>query len=317
MKIVALDGYSVNPGDLSWSSLEQLGEFHSFDRTKSEETIERCRDAEAVLTNKVVIGKKEIAALPQLRYIGVLATGYNIVDVEEAHKHGIIVTNIPAYSTASVVQIVFAHLLNITNRTAHYAEEIREGKWTACPDFTFWDTPLIELQGKTMGIFGLGHIGMTVAKVAMALGMTVIALTSKTADQLPEGITPVNKEKLFSTCDVLTIHAPLTPSTKGFVSKESLALMKPTAIVINTSRGPLVDEQALADALNEGRIFAAAADVISAEPSKADNPLLTAKNCYLTPHIGWATFEARTRLIQIATDNVKAFLNGSPINVVS
>lgn len=317
MKIVVLDGYSLNPGDLSWEGFKKLGDCEVYDRTSGDLVIERARGAEAVLTNKVVMTKEVMEALPDLKYIGVLATGYNVVDIDAAKERGIVVTNIPSYSTDSVVQSVFAHLLNITNRVAHYTREVKAGKWVESKDFTFWDTPLFELKGKTIGIVGLGHIGMAVAKVAQAFGMNVIALTSKKKEDLPEGITPVSKEELFRQSDVLTLHSPLTPQTRNFVNAEMLALMKPTAIVINTSRGPLVNEKDLADALNNKKIFAAGVDVLSSEPPKADNPLLKAHNCYITPHIAWATFEARSRLMQIAVDNLKGFIDGKVQNNVA
>ncbi|WP_106830313.1 D-2-hydroxyacid dehydrogenase [Parabacteroides pacaensis] len=316
MKIVVLDGYTLNPGDLSWKGLEELGDCTVYDRTPANEVITRAQGAEAILTNKVVISKEVLDQLPGLKYIGVLATGYNVVDIEAAKSKGIVVTNIPSYSTDSVVQSVFAHLLNITNRVAHYTGEVREGKWVECQDFTFWDTPLFELKGKTMGIAGLGHIGMAVAKVALAFGMKVIAVTSKKKEDLPEGILPVSKEELFKQSDVLSLHSPLTPDTRNFINAERLALMKPTAIIINTSRGPLVNEKDLADALNSGKIFAAGVDVLSTEPPKADNPLLTAQNCYITPHIAWATFEARTRLMDIAVNNLKSYQEGKVQNNV-
>lgn len=317
MKIVVLDGYTLNPGDLSWKGLEALGDCTVYDRTPAGEVINRAQGAEAILTNKVVISKEVLDHLPDLKYIGVLATGYNVVDIEAAKSKEIVVTNIPSYSTDSVVQSVFAHLLNITNRVAHYTQEVREGKWVECQDFTFWDTPLFELKGKTMGIAGLGHIGMAVAKVALAFGMKVIAVTSKKKEDLPEGIVPVSKEELFKQSDVLSLHSPLTPDTRNFVNAERLALMKPTAIIINTSRGPLVNEKDLADALNSRKIFAAGVDVLSTEPPKADNPLLTAQNCYITPHIAWATFEARTRLMDIAVNNLKSYQEGKVQNNVA
>lgn len=316
MNIVVLDGYSLNPGDLSWKGMEELGECTVYDRTQPAEVIERAKDAEAVLTNKVAVTKDVMEALPNLKYIGVLATGYNVIDVEAAKARGITVTNIPSYSTDSVVQMVFAHLLNRSNRVAHYTEEVRAGRWTESADFTFWDTPLFELKGKTFGIAGLGHIGMAVAKVALAFGMNVIALTSKQADDLPQGVTPVTKEELFRRSDVLSLHMPLTPETRFFVNAEMLALMKPTAIVINTGRGPLVNEHDLADALNNGTIFAAGVDVLSSEPPRADNPLLTARNCSVTPHIAWATLEARTRLMEIAVNNLKSYQAGTVQNQV-
>ena len=255
--------------------------------------------------------------LTRLRYIGVLATGYNVIDTAAAAEHGIVVTNIPAYSTPSVVQMVFAHILAATNRVEHYTGECRTGVWSRNPDFTYWDTSLFELWGKTLGIVGLGHIGMAVARVALAFGMNVIALTSKKKEDLPEGIVPVDKETLFKQSDILTLHCPLTPATTHFVNAATLSLMKPTAMIINTGRGPLVDEAALATALNEGRIAAAGVDVLSSEPPSETNPLLTARNCTVTPHIAWATFEARKRLMDIAVGNVEGFLNGKVQNKVN
>ena len=243
MKIVVLDGRTLNKGDLSWDGLQALGECHIYENTQEDEVTERCQGAEIVLTNKVHILKKEMEALPALKYIGVLATGYNVVDIEEAKKRGIIVTNIPAYSTDSVVQMVFAHILNIANQVEHYTQEIRRGKWTQNPDFCYWNTKLFELAGKKLGIVGLGHIGMSVAHVAHAFGMQVLALTSKSKDQLEDYITPVDKETLFRESNILTLHCPLTADTHHFVNKEMLSLMKPSAILINTGRGPLIDER--------------------------------------------------------------------------
>lgn len=260
--------------------------------------------------------RRDIDGFAQPEIYRVLATGYNIIDTEVARKRGVIVTNIPSYSTRSVVQMVFAHLLNITNRAAHYTDEVREGAWSSCSDFCFWDTPLIELADKTFGIVGLGNIGMAVAHVAHAFGMKVIASTSKKKEELPDFITPVEKETLFKESDVLSLHCPLTATTKGFVNAETLEWMKPTAILINTGRGPLIDEQAVADALNSGSLSAAGVDVLSTEPPTANNPLLTAKNCHFTPHIAWATKEARIRLMDIAINNLKAYQNGKPIHVV-
>lgn len=316
MKIVVLDGRTVNKGDLSWEGLKALGECTIHEATSPGEIAERCKEADAVLTNKVPFDGETLMALPNLKYIGVLATGYNIIDTEVARKRGVIVTNIPSYSTRSVVQMVFAHLLNITNRAAHYTDEVREGAWSSCSDFCFWDTPLIELADKTFGIVGLGNIGMAVAHVAHTFGMKVIASTSKKKEELPDFITPVEKETLFRESDVLSLHCPLTATTKGFVNAETLEWMKPTAILINTGRGPLIDEQAVADALNSGSLSAAGVDVLSTEPPTANNPLLTAKNCHFTPHIAWATKEARIRLMDIAINNLKAYQNGKPIHVV-
>ena len=316
MKIVILDGYSANPGDLSWKELEKLGEVTVYDRTKPSETVARAVGSDIVLTNKVVINKDVMAQLPQLKYIGVLATGYNVVDIDAAHERGIIVTNVPAYSTESVAQMVFAHLLTVTNRTEHYAIQNRSGRWTENPDFCYWDYPHQELAGKTFGIVGLGNIGQRVAQIAQAFGMKVKALTSKAAEALPNGIEKVTIEELLATSDVLSLHCPLTDSTRHLINVATLKQMKSSAILINTGRGPLIDDQAVAEALAEGRLAAFCADVLTEEPPKADNPLLRQSNAFITPHIAWASTEARIRLLQIATDNVQAFLNGSPINAV-
>ena len=317
MKIAILDGKTVNPGDLSWESLQALGDCTIYESTSEQEVIEHCADAEAVLTNKVCLRKEALEQLPHLKYIGVLATGYNVIDLTEAKRRGVVVTNIPAYSTDSVVQSVFAHLLNITNQVAHYTSEIKAGAWCSSPDFTYWNTPLTELAGKTFGIVGLGHIGSAVARVAHAFGMKVIALTSKKKEALEEYITPVSKEELFRQSDVLSLHCPLTDSTHHFVNTETLSWMKPSAILINTGRGPLLDEQAVANALNNRSLFAVGVDVLSTEPPMPTNPLLKATHCYITPHIAWATREARIRLIDIATRNLKAFQEGNSINEVS
>ena len=316
MKTVILDGYTANPGDLSWQGLESLGSVTVYDRTLPGETVARAADADIVLTNKVIISSEVMAQLPRLRYIGVLATGYNVVDIEAAHKRGIIVTNVPAYSTESVAQMVFAHLLTVTNRTEHYAVQNRNGRWTANPDFSYWDFPHMELAGKTFGIVGLGNIGLRVAQIAIAFGMKVKAVTSKTADALPPGIEKAERTEVLAAADVLSLHCPLTDSTRHFINADALKQMKPTAILINTGRGPLVDDQAVANALAEGRLAAFCADVLTDEPPHTDNPLLKQPNAFITPHIAWASKEARIRLIQIATDNVGAFLNGKPVNVV-
>ena len=315
-KIVILDGYTANPGDRSWKGLEALGELTVYDRTKADETVARAAEADIVLTNKVIINKEVIAQLPRLKYVGVLATGYNVVDIEAAHERGIIVTNIPAYSTESVAQMVFAHLLTVTNRTEHYAILNRQGRWSTNPDFCYWDTEMTELAGKTFGIVGLGNIGCRVAQIAIAFGMKVKALTSKTADALPAGIEKASLEELLATSDVVSLHCPLTDNTRRMMNGETLRLMKPTAILINTGRGPLVDDQAIAEALEEGRLAAFCADVLTEEPPKADHPLQKQPNAFITPHIAWATKEARSRLIQVATDNVSSFLSGKAINVV-
>ena len=316
MKIVILDGYAANPGDISWEGIKALGECTIYDRTAPEEVLERAAGAEAILTNKVVINAEHIAALPDLKYIGVLATGYNIIDTAAAKERGIIVTNIPAYSTPSVAQMVFAHILNITQQVQHYSEEVRQGVWTNSKDFCFWDTPLMELRDKKIGLVGLGHTGYATARVAIGFSMQVYALTSKSRFQLPPEIKKMDLDELFSECDIVSLHCPLTPETRGLVNAQRLALMKPSAILINTGRGPLINEQDLADALNSSKIYAAGVDVLSTEPPHADNPLLTAKNCYITPHIAWATQEARERLMNIAITNLQAYINGKPENVV-
>lgn len=313
MKICILDGYSLNPGDLDWSPVERLGDVTLFDRTPADKIVERAADADIVLTNKVPFSADTLRQLPRLRFICVLATGYNIIDTEAAARQGVVVANIPAYSTMSVAQMAFAHILNITNHVASYAREVADGKWTNCPDFCFWDSALTELAGKTMGIVGLGNTGMATARIAVAMGMKVVAMTSKSADTLPEGITPAPLDDVLASADVVSLHCPLTPSTRHLINAASIAKMKPSAILINTGRGPLVDEQAVADALNGGRLAAFGADVLSQEPPRGDNPLLSARNCFLTPHIAWATLEARTRLMSTATENVRQFIAGETV----
>lgn len=313
MNICVLDGYTLNPGDLDWGSLSKLGNLKVYDRTMPSEIIERAIESEIVLTNKVIIDDNTMAQLPKLRYIGVLATGYNVVDIEAARKRGIIVTNIPAYSTNSVAQMVFAHILNIVQQVDTYAKEAQEGKWTNCPDFCYYNHTLMELAGKTIGIVGLGNTGMATARIAAAFGMKVVALTSKTADRLPEGITPVSLDELLHESDIVSLHCPLTDSTRELINKTTLAKMKKSAILINTGRGPLVNEADLATALNNGDIQAFGADVLSKEPPTADNPLLSAKNCFITPHIAWATIDARRRLMEIAAENISQFIQGETI----
>ena len=317
MKIVVLDGYGLNPGDLSWKGMEAWGALTVYDRTSPSELMERSEGAEALITNKTLITAENMEALPDLKYIGVLATGYNVVDIEAAKARGIVVTNIPAYSTSSVAQMVFAHILNITQRVGHYAEENSKGRWTNNADFCYWDTDLVELDGKKMGIVGFGNIGQATARIAQAFGMEVLLYTSKEQSALPQGMRKVALDELFAESDVISLHCPLTPDTKEMVNAERLKLMKPGAILVNTGRGPLVNEQDLADALNEGRIAAAGLDVLSVEPANADNPLLGAKNCFITPHIAWATKEARTRLMQIAVQNLKSYQEGYIINNVA
>ena len=317
MNIIILDGYALNPGDLSYDRLQQFGTLRVYDRTAPEQVVERAKEADALLINKVVLGEHEFAQLPRLRYIGVQATGYNVVDVEAARKHGIVVTNIPAYSTSSVAQMVMAHLLNITQGVDFYAQQNRAGRWASNPDFCYWDNPLIELAGKQMGIVGFGRTGSAVARLAQAFGMKVVVYTSKAQEALPEGVEKLALDTLFSTSDVVSLHCPLTPDTLSLVNASRLALMKPTAVLINTARGPIVDEQALADALNRGTLYAAGIDVLCEEPPLAGSPLLTARNCFVTPHVAWATFEARTRLLDICEANLRAFVGGNPQNVVS
>ena len=317
MKIVVLDGYTLNPGDLSRGRLEALGNCTVYDRTALEDIVERAGEAEIILTNKTVLSGDIIRRLTRLRYIGVLATGYNVVDVEAAGERGIPVTNVPSYGTASVAQMAFAHLLNLTQHVAHHARTVRDGRWAACPDFCYWDMPLLELAGLTLGIVGFGRIGRAVAALARAFGMKVIIHDVIVPAEMPEGCRMMELEEVFREADVLSLHCPLAPRTERLVNAERLALMKPTAFLINTSRGPLIDEPALAQVLNAGRLAGAGLDVLSAEPPAADNPLLTAKNCYITPHIAWATRSARQRLLSIAIDNVAAFVAGRPQNVVN
>lgn len=317
MKIVVLDGYAANPGDLSWDVLKTLGDCTIYDRTMPNEVVERAFDAEAILTNKVILKDELLAQLPNLKYIGILATGYNTVDIESAKQRGIIVTNIPSYSTPSVAQMVFAHILNIASQVKHHSDEVRKGRWTNSQDFCFIDSPLLELRGKKIGLIGLGNIGYNTARIAIGFGMEVYAYTSKSVFQLPPEIKKLDLDGIFKECDIVSLHCPLTPETRGLVNKTRLELMRPSSIIINTGRGPLIVEQDLADALNSGKIYAAGLDVLSSEPPKADNPLLTAKNCFITPHIAWATAEARERLMSIAIENVKSYISGNPTNVVN
>ena len=317
MKIVVLDGYGLNPGDLSWNGMNALGELTVYDRTSPSEMLERSQGAEVLITNKTLITADNMAELPELKYIGVLATGYNVVDIDAAKARGIVVTNIPAYSTASVAQMVFAHVLNITQRVGYYADENVKGRWTDSVDFCYWDTNLVELDGKKMGIVGYGNIGKATARIALAFGMEVLAYTSKEQKDLPQGVKKVTLDDLFVESDVISLHCPLTPDTKELVNAKRLSMMKSSAILINTGRGPLVNEQDLANALNEGRIAGAGLDVLSVEPSVAGNPLLSAKNCFITPHIAWATKEARTRLMDIAVNNLKSYQEGNIINNVA
>lgn len=315
--ICVLDGYALNPGDLSWNDIAGYGNFTLYDRTAPEDVIERAKDADILLINKINMSAEVISQLPNLKYIGEQATGFNNIDLQAAKERGITVTNIPAYSTESVAQLVFAHILNIANRVGHYADEVKQGRWTACKDFCYWDTPLMELKGKKIGIIGLGHTGSAVARIAESFGMEVYAYTSKNFLQLPHDIHKVGLEVLFATCDIISLHCPLTPDTQNLVNAARLKTMKRTAILINTSRGPVINEHDLAEALNKGTIAAFGGDVLSTEPPKADNPLLTAKNCYITPHVAWGTKEARSRLMTILKENIEAWLSGKPKNVVN
>ena len=317
MKIVVLDSYGMNPGDLSWDALKELGEVTIYDRTSEDEVYQRCSDADIVLTNKVVFDADTIWKLPNLKYIGVLATGYNIVDTVAACDNDIVVTNVPAYSTDSVAQLTFAHILSIANRVEHYAIENRNGRWSNNPDFVYWDTPLIELTGKTLGIVGLGLIGMKVAKMALCFGMDVFAVTSKHRKDLPEGIQKTTLFFFFFISVILSLHCPRKRETREMRNATTLAKMKHGAILINTGRGPLVNENDVAEALKSGQLGAYGTDVMCQEPPSADNPLFSAPNFYSTPHIAWATFEARQRLMKTVVDNVKAFIEGKPVNVVN
>ena len=317
MKITVLDGYGLNPGDMSWDELKALGDVEIFDRTPREQVVERAKDSEIILTNKVKIDDEIMSQLPQLMYVGVLATGYNVVDVKAANKRGIIVTNIPTYSTDSVAQMTFAHILTISNRVEHYAIENRKGRWSNNPDFCYWDTPLVDLTGKTLGIVGLGHIGLRVAAIAKHFGMDVFAYTSKTAAELPLGIQKTTLEGLYAVSDILTLHCPLTDETRELINARSIAKMKKGIVIINTGRGQLINEHDVAEALKSGYICGYGADVMSEEPPKEDNELLLQPNAFITPHIAWASMDSRTRLMNQTVKNIKAFMNGRPINVVN
>ena len=317
MKIVVLDGHTLNPGDLSWEGLEALGETVIYDRTPEDQVVARAQDAQVVLVNKVSLSRETLDQLPDLRFIGVLATGYNIVDVEAAAGRNIPVCNVPTYGTQSVAQMAFAHILNLTQHVAHHADTVKAGRWAESDDWCYWDYPLIELMDLTLGVVGFGRIGRQSGAIGKALGMRVIAHDAYVEDSGDADIAMVGLETLLRESDVVTLHCPLTPETEKLMNAERLALMKPTAFLVNTSRGPLVDEPALAQALNEGRIAGAGLDVLGVEPALPDNPLLTAKNCYITPHIAWATASARRRLMGTAVENVRAFTQGRLQNVVN
>ncbi|KQS32939.1 D-2-hydroxyacid dehydrogenase [Dyadobacter sp. Leaf189] len=315
MNIVILDGYTLNPGDLDWTAVSELGNVKIYDRSKPEEIVERASNAEAILVNKAVLSAATLSQLPKLKYIGVTATGYNNIDMEAAKKQGIVVTNVKAYSSASVAQQTFALLLALVNRVETHSQSVFAGEWASSQDFSYSKSPLTELAGKTMGLIGLGDIGSNVAEIALAFGMKVIAYRKH--PKPVQGIEMVSLEALFKNSDVVSLHCPLTEETKEIVNKNSLASMKPGALLLNTGRGPLINEHDLAEALTNGTIAGAGLDVLSVEPPKNDNPLLSAPNCVITPHVAWATFEARQRLMQLTADNLQTFQNGSPVNVVS
>ncbi len=317
MKIIILDGYTLNPGDISWAGFETLGDFAMYDRTSPDKIVERSENAEIILTNKSIISKDTIDQLPKLNYIGVLATGYNIVDVKTANERNITVTNIPSYGTSSVAQMVFALILELTQNVGHHSNSVSKGKWSKSEDWCYWDKPLIELDGLTMGIIGFGRIGKATAKIANAFGMKVIANDAVSIESPPDWVKIVDQETIFRESDVVSLHCPLTSANKHFVNSEKISLMKRSALLINTSRGLLINEEDLAHALNSERIAGAGLDVLSKEPPDETNPLLTAKNCIITPHIAWATKAARQRLMNIAVRNLISYLNGKPVNVIN
>ncbi len=318
MKIVVLDGYTLNPGDLSWNKMEQLGNLTIYERTAADKVYERAKDAAIVLTNKTPLSPEVINKLPSLKYIGVLATGYNVVDVEAAKQKGILVTNVPGYGPSSVAQLTFALLLELCQHVQRHSDAVMEGKWARSADWCFWDYPLVELAGKTIGIIGFGTIGQKVADIATAFGMKIVGESRTQSDQSHrKNFKWVSLEDLFQVSDVISIHCPLTPETKGLINKGTLQKMKPSTFLLNTSRGPIIVDQDLADALNNNVIAGAGIDVLSTEPPPIDNPLFKAKNCLITPHLAWATKEARTRLMNSVVENVSAFLSGKPVNVVN
>ncbi len=317
MKLVVLDGHTLNPGDLDWAPLAALGELQVFDRTPPSEVVPRAREAEVVLTNKTVLDASALAALPRLRYLGVLATGYNVVDLEAARARGIPVTNVPGYSTPSVAQLTLALLLELTHHVGAHSDGVRAGRWSRSPDFCYWETPLVELAGGTFGIVGFGQVGRAVARLARALEMQVLVHTRTPPAPPPADCRFTDLETLLRSSDVVSLHCPLTPTTRHLINRERLAWMKPGAFLLNTGRGPLVDETALADALNTGRLGGAGMDVLGTEPPPPDQPLLRARNCIITPHLGWATRAARARLLHQAAENLRAFLAGRPVNVVN
>lgn len=317
MKIVILDGYTENPGDLSWEELGKLGDLTVYDRTPEDEIVSRIRDAEIVITNKTPLTRATLDACPNIRYIAVLATGYNVVDIAAAKEKGIPVSNVPTYGTASVGQFAIAMLLEICHHVAHHSQTVYEGKWNACADWCYWDYPLIELDGKTIGIIGFGRIGQTTGKIAKAMGMKVLAYDSFPSESGKAIAEYVDLDTLLAQSDVVALHCPLFPETQGIINKDTIAKMKDGVILLNNSRGPLIVEQDLADALNSGKIYAAGLDVVSTEPIRNDNPLLKAKNCIITPHISWAPKESRQRIMDCTVSNVRSFLDGAPANMVN
>ena len=316
MKIVVLDAFAMNPGDLSWEQLKNIRDTEIYDRSLPEESIKRVSDAEIILTNKALVNKDIIEAAPNLKYIGVMATGYNVVDITEAHKRNIVVTNVPAYSTASVAQLTFAFILELANHTALYAQSVKNGDWVKSKDFSYHLKPIMELQNKMLGIIGFGQIGQNVAKIALAFGMRVISSHKHPERDKMEAVSFVDEKTCFSEADIVSLHCPLNKDNFEFVNKELLASMKRKAFLINTSRGGLVNENDLAEALNHEVIAGAALDVLSTEPPSANNPLLLAKNCLINPHVAWATFESRNRLMDVVVNNIGAFLKGNPVNVI-
>jgi len=318
MKLVVLDGYTLNPGDLNWEGIKKFGNLEVHDRTPESLIVERCKGAEIIFTNKTPLRESVLALLPDLKYIGVLATGYNVVDVEYAKTRGIAVANVPGYGTASVVQMTFALLLELCQHVQSHSDSVRQGDWAASPDFCYWNFPLIELEGKTIGIIGFGRIGQKVADIATAFGMNILGFSKTRSDQSHrKNFKWAELNQLLEESDVVSVHCPLFPETQGIINKNTLKLMKRSAFFLNTSRGPLMVDQDLADALNEGIIAGAGIDVLSVEPPSADNPLFTAKNCLITPHIAWATKEARSRLMGIAENNLSSFLNQKPVNIIN
>lgn len=318
MKIVILDAYTSNPGDLSWEKFEQFGEVVAYDRTPNELIVERCQGAEVVIDNKVVITDEIMAQLPDLKYIGMLSTGFNVIDVEAAKKRGIVVCNVPTYSTSAVAQLTFALILETYNQVGLHSNAVHSGEWASSVDFCFQKAPLIELCGKTLGIIGYGKIGSEVAKIADAFSMNILCyVPSKKPQPDFKNFKFVDLDTLAKESDIVSLHCPLTPQTEKLINKEFISKMKKNAIVINTSRGQAIDEQALADAINNGDIYGAGVDVLSVEPPKADNPLLNCDKCFITPHIAWAGYETRVRLLDVVYDNLKAYVNGNPVNVVN